>query len=136
VPTERQIQKAIDFCAATMVRFHAARARRTRYATIEMIAETQAHAAWILDLGLQSEETAERIFRSVEEELVSRYGDEVGGGLHKDFLKAFDDFSSSLLQASGPRNGMAAANGESARIPDPRERAEMFDPNSHTLYPT
>jgi hypothetical protein len=99
VPTERQIQETINLCATTMVRFHANGGTRPWVA--EMTAETQAHAAWILDLGAQSKMTMERILRGVKSDLVSRCGHEVGADLNEAFLAAFYGFD--LSQAVDPQ---------------------------------
>jgi len=134
MPTERQIQKAIEFCTATMERYQAS--RRMRYAAIEMIAETQAHASWIMNFHGQSPMTAERILRSVEDELVSRFGRDIGGRLNREFLQAFHSFGTSLLEASIETsrinsNGNGNANGKAASIPNPWERSDPFEVESH-----
>jgi hypothetical protein len=95
VPTERQIQETINLCVATMVRFHAS--EKTQPAVAEMAAETQTHAAWILDLGAQSKSMMERILRGVKSDLVSRCGHDGGGDLYEAFLAAFDGFDLSQV---------------------------------------
>jgi len=135
MPTERQIEKAIEFCTATMERYQAS--RRMRYAAIEMIAETQAHASWIMNFHGQSPMTAERILRSVEDELVSRYGRDIGGRLNREFLQAFDSFGTSLLEASIENTTRINANGngngtvKAACIPNSREHPDPFEVESH-----
>jgi hypothetical protein len=137
MPTERQIQKAIEFCAATMDRFQAA--RRMPYASIEMAAETQAQAFWILHLASRSPSAADRVLRSVEDELVSRYGRDIGGRLNREFLQAFDSFGTSLLEASmedsmrihANGNGNGNGNGKGSSIPNSRERSDPIEAESH-----
>jgi len=132
VATARQIQETIDFCVATMVRFQDA--RRTRHTTIQMIAETQAHAAWILDLGMQSGETAERIFRPIEAALIARYGPEVGNGLNSEFLKTFDAFGINAPLALTEGKATAGSNGDSGSGPGHREPSEALDPASGSRH--
>jgi hypothetical protein len=119
--TERQMQKAIEFCTATMHRYQAG--RRMRHASIEMIAETQAHASWILNFAGQSPSDTDHILRSVEDELVSRYGRDVGGRLTSEFLQAFDSFSTSLLNASMQDGVRFAPDEKAAYFPISREHS-------------
>ena len=129
MPTGRQIQKAFEFFAATMNRYQTA--RRMPYATIDWIVETETSASSILNLATQSTSAAERILRSVKDELVSRYGRDIGGKLNSEFLQAFDSFGTSLLKASMEGSAGISPNGEAANVSNTRERLETIEVESH-----
>jgi len=107
------------------------------YASIEMPTGTQANASWILQLASRSPSAADRVLRSVEDELVFRYGRDIGGKLNREFLQAFDSFGSSLLEASTEDssrispNGNGNTNGKVASIPNSREHSDPFEAESH-----
>ena len=87
---ENQIREAVARCLSTMTRYHGR--RRSPYSTLLMIAEVQAHAAWVTEMGLGPGEVVERVLRPVEAELTARYGCELGNRLNSDFLKAFENY--------------------------------------------
>ncbi len=91
-----------------------------RHATIKMVAETQAHAAWIWDLGMRPDETIGHILRPVEAELIARYGHDVGGRLNREFLKAFGAFGAGLIEDNGRRRRETGPTGETTGSPEPR----------------
>lgn len=84
--TEGQVQGTIARCVTTVVRDHDG--GRTRYTTISMIAEIQAHAAWVMELDIRPGAADEGILRPVEVGRLARYGPELGVRLDADFLKA------------------------------------------------
>jgi hypothetical protein len=77
-------------CLSSMIRYHGG--QRTPQSTLRMIAEVQALAARVGEMGLGPGEVVERVLRPVEAELTARYGCELGSRLSADFLKAFENY--------------------------------------------
>jgi len=90
MPTENQVRETVAQCLDTMTRYYSG--QRTRQSTVLMIAEVQAHAAWVAEMGLEPCEVVDRVLRPVEAELTARYGCELGTRLNADFLKAFEGY--------------------------------------------
>jgi hypothetical protein len=90
MPTENHVRETVARCLSTMTRYHGG--QRTPHSTLLMIAEVQAHAAWVTEMGLGPGEVVERVLRPVEAELTARYGCELGSRLNADFLKAFENY--------------------------------------------
>ncbi len=88
--TAKQMRQTVDRCVNTMIRYHDA--GRTRHTNLLMVAELQAHAAWVLDLGMDVAETVENILHPVETELIRRYGHELGLRFYDEFLRGFEGF--------------------------------------------
>src|SRR3954463_14091174 len=99
MPTERQVREIVALCLETMTRYHGG--RRTRHSTLVMIAEVQAHAAWVAELGLAPDEGGGRGLQPVESALMARHVSELGSRLNAVFLKAFEDFGTFDALADG-----------------------------------
>lgn len=91
--TEREIQETIARSVAIMVCFH--NSEKTKRAGAMMVSEVQTVAGMVLELDLGVGETDDCILRPVEQELLMRYGHEVGPRLNTEFLKAFESLDAS-----------------------------------------
>ena len=74
--TERQIQETIARCVSIVVFFH--NSQKSPKMRSMMVAEVQAIAGWVEELGLCGMATDEQILVPVEWELVARYGPVAG----------------------------------------------------------
>lgn len=86
--TDRQVQEAIAQAVSIMVGFHGD--GRNPHCQEVMAAEVQVLTGWIFEAGLKPEEVERRILRAIGDELVARYGHEVGPRLNAEFLAVFD----------------------------------------------
>ena len=85
--TERQIQETIARCVSIVVFFH--NSQKTPKMRTMMVAEVQAVAGSVEELGMCGMATDEQILLPVESELVARYGPAVGRRLNAEFARAF-----------------------------------------------
>jgi hypothetical protein len=88
MPTERQVQETISRCVASMVLYHDC--ERSEEAQDRMIAEIQAIADFVHELGFSRSGTDWRIIPPVEAELIARYGQVAGSRLAIQFVDAFE----------------------------------------------
>jgi hypothetical protein len=86
--TERQIQETIARCVSAMAYYHDS--ERSPKSDEHMIAEVQVIAGFVKELGFSESGVAWRIIRTVESDLIDRYGYEVGPRLSAQFIGAFE----------------------------------------------
>jgi hypothetical protein len=83
--TERQVQETIGRCVSAMVDYH-----DNGRASERMVAEVQLVAGFVEELDLSMGGANWRIIGPVEDELIARFGREIGARLIAEFVKAFD----------------------------------------------
>ena len=93
--TERQIQETIARCVSIVVFFH--NSPKTLKMRTMMVAEVQAVARSVEELGMGGMATDERILLPVEAELIARYGQEVGRRHNAEFARAFQGSTMPVL---------------------------------------
>jgi hypothetical protein len=89
VAAEWELREAIDRCISLVVAHHEDDGMPEAGAM--RAAEMEAIAARVEGLDLGCGDTDRLILEPIEDELVARYGPEAGGGLHAEFLAAFEE---------------------------------------------
>jgi hypothetical protein len=87
VGTNRQIEEATARCVAIIVYYQNLPGAKEKAA---MSAELQAEARSLGRCGLREGVDGDRLVGGVKAELIARYGAEVGGQLHGEFVRAFE----------------------------------------------
>jgi hypothetical protein len=89
VATEWELREVIDRCISLVVAHHEDDGMPEAEAM--MAAEMETLAAWVEGMDLGCGDTDRLILEPIEGELVARYGLETGGGLHAEFIAAFEE---------------------------------------------
>jgi hypothetical protein len=100
--SDRQRSQAISRCVSAMIFYHDA--SRSGEVVRWVVAEIRAIANEVAGWGIDGEETYRSILRPVEDDLILRFGHEVGPRLSHKFI---DDFEAELVAAEDSRSIVA-----------------------------
>jgi hypothetical protein len=90
--SDRQVRETVARCVSTMVYYH--NSERCRETAGQMAAEVQVIAGFVEEWGFDAAKINARVFRPVEDELIARYGHEVGPRMLGEFIDAFESIRS------------------------------------------
>lgn len=97
--TDRQFREIISRCVSTMVFYHDS--VRSCEVVRWVLQEVRDIAVEVADLGLEGEEAYQLILRPVEDDLIRRYGHEVGPRISGRFIDEFEGEFSAKEPAVG-----------------------------------
>ena len=120
ISIERALSETVARCVGIVVYYY--NVERTGRSRRVMSSEIRAAVGWLADSGLDGRALDGVVVDPVEEELIARFGHEVGFRLNREFVRAFDATVPVRAAHGRPPGGSPAALGEPRRRARDRRR--------------